>query len=697
MPTYKAIIEEHLTKYHKPPSKPFSLLLINTNLNDGLGDFLHNYDFYKYLCKRFAGDNRVVVSGLCFITKNKLDVVNRIYKEDFATHPIVQITSPIKQDIELGSFVLCDQEYSGELDYATDANAVINISVLLQRDNTSKSRFSNIVIDYIESKIGTRNQPQFFSLLEYGSMHEGCISTVCGEEITEYAMGVRSYQAGIKFIPTLLEANAEKAAIQIKEQNNTVLQQFLLDHHDNTFVGFGYLQSAEHTLKFALAAARIAQKDNINLYINHQFFKNNNTYEPANQTLNDLIDNLKKITRISQIEFLSNAGECLHCISLDTDTKTQHDTLRVLRLINFPGTTETDKMHILALSDMVGASGDTSMSEMISSRKFPFFAVPPFHKLDFVYQIIGDLRYKFPEFKECIQYIEQGLPGGTYDYYPYLDFARNNAKIIGEQWAEYCQYLAEHCNVENTIDHLFEEAVIHEMAIIGSDEEKTAIIPIQQSISTKKISDRKLFAIIRCDEDRKFSEPKKKIIFQQKVADWGLENGVFPIVELAMGSLPTLMNQRRSFEELTDTPFFIDGLDKLTPLLLNAVDSYSIKKLTDRYTSWLQPLSNDIKFAILILDKLYNIACSSSPQQGIGLFSATQMVAYNNDCRLLCKATLLAFLALRVGRPDILCKSKEWQSAAIIAEKYPSFQDVISEIAGHDKFRCVFESLKFSL
>ena len=63
----RRLIHLHLNTHYAPPHQPFEILVIGRNLSDGIGDFLHVYDFYKILTKAFKDDPRIFINGIFFI------------------------------------------------------------------------------------------------------------------------------------------------------------------------------------------------------------------------------------------------------------------------------------------------------------------------------------------------------------------------------------------------------------------------------------------------------------------------------------------------------------------------------------------------------------------------------------------------------------------------------------------------------
>jgi len=653
-PILASLLRYHLKKHYS--DKPFSILVFGTNYVDGIGDFIHTWDFYKFLAGYLKDIPQIQVSGICRSNEKKMQVIRQVFKDDLAAHDVVVINSFEEPDnIREGSFVLCNYEkHYGMLPHTMNLQAIINVSLPL----------NHFIANYVPDNAAV------ISILEYGTRSK---KTSLGEKIiNEASMGILPHQMGIKIDLWLAEkSKSEKEPALLAALDNRTLLIKILEAsqspetwHARTFMGCGYLQTKEHSYGFVLTSLALASNRNADLFVNHEFFKD------GNDNVSEEFLQILKGKNIDGVELVSNNGSTIQKIRLS-----ENEPPRMLRLINFSGISENDKKILLALSGCVTGSGDTSITEIISTGNFPFFAVRS-TKDDFMHQMIGDIKNRHPEFRELIQYLESTDPRNITE--EMTQFIQDNHEAIAQQWREYCWFLVSHRDVRDNLVRLVDRAIIESIIRMGDPDELNRLTPFLQTLTEEDTRRNRLFDLLIGVES-----PENNACFTSAKRNWP-ENEPFPILELVTGWLRPHLFSRAYLSVLAKQPSFMQQLDDIIPRVLGAIAACNpdSNQLLDSEESWLAGLSADVEMTNFIFSKFKFLSERKSDNR---LFQAVDKLDIK-DSQLLCKVAALAFLSVRARNAHVLLQSPEWHHA--ITSNQPGVLNFIKDIAETLTYKC---------
>ena len=364
-----------ITEKLKNIKSPLRILTNSYNIGDGIGDYNNQLDFNLWLAEIFNGANNVIISSTSFFEQPHK-------KGDLAKEELAKKITPDN----LHSKIVLIENDNQLRDLQLDSGKMFYIPQTVFENMPATGVVPNVEkIDFfLNLATPMASQPPSYKL--YQQMPQGCFIQsrteygeyrvrhyrldYMGKAAYETPMGVRRYETGIKFYPLLeqlcQETNTlEKKAELLKQIENPAIKKAVGERNTADFINshglaFGYLQSKSSSMEFVLAmAAKFRDmKEGAVFIINLDHFKE----ILQEKTFLELL----RTNGFNQIELIDSQANS-QPIALK-----EGDTGKRLTLINFRGMSNDDKNKIIALSDAVGGSGNTSFSEMVSSGKFPF-------------------------------------------------------------------------------------------------------------------------------------------------------------------------------------------------------------------------------------------------------------------------------------------------------------------------------------
>jgi len=666
------LLNDHLDKFYK--ENPFVFLVSGSNSSDGIGDFIHIYDFFKYYKNQFSDDHRIKVKGMCQLWDDKLKIIKNIYGQDFFEETKEQNFDRFwkMKSGTFGKYEINDEEkFHAEKDFVMhsypekyinygimppfgiDSEAIINVSVPICFGWSSPSTGDLLA----RSKDGT----YIHSILEYGKYNKDI--KVHEKNVPQQSMGVLNDQVGIKFDPLLVNAsnltNEEKILLLNTIDNKkiiTVLQNDL--YNSNAFLCCGYIQSESSSHDFAKLSATLSNEhQNIYLFINKNHFHDGDKLKIDEKFVNYL----KKIN-IGQIELIDNEGNILNKIIIDDCSE------KMLRLVDFSGISENDKKILLSLSECVAASGDNSISEMIATKKFPFLAVPSWKKM-FVNQIIEDIQNRFPQYNELICYLKmQGvlfkrldcmeIEAGPVDIFSPNRDEKNNKldalykhrkkvpfflehhDAILQQWQMYCDYLIAYKNVEKALDRIADHAVIKSILNKGEKDELETLCFLHETI---------LLSTLEGDDSALLKDILNILPIDTSLTCWN-----------ALLKKCIDMNAGNCFDVLASSKFFVAHLNTTAHIMSDILFEGFSKKLSPKAISFVESIGQESKVTDLVLttcQDYYNKFIKQQHEQEAQILSSHES---DKNFHLLCKISVITMFAIRINDSAILFQSPEW-------------------------------------
>lgn len=449
----RQLLDFHLHKHYNT-EHPLKITMMAA-MHSGMGDFIHLFDYYKFYINNYKA---LPIKFKCYADVNEhFEKIKKIYCDQLPKALYELDPSEFsKEKILQSDLVVCTEEtarnylnFSFEAPIAALENqdGIINISlpmlgryiVYMQGIQPSHALIQSSCEYYDKGEplyIGsTVIQPNFF----YDEAFMG---------VGEKAKGIKIYNAIYQFSQMDEKEKAglidslENKKLAEKLKSGSTEQDYLKTHS----VSCGYMQTSKDTTKFILTTMAINKKDQIDIFINTDQIE---------------IDDLKlklKSFGVSSIEIINNSGEVINKVSLsDGETKDFKDT-KTLRLIHFPGISEPDKDKWIGLSDCVAASGDSSLSELISSRKFPVFT--HYKAGDMQKSFIAKLQKKEPLPKELITYLEMTLSRSKDAESNTIEYVQNHHTKILTQWQDFCDDVIKNKNVEAHQHQLIDNTII---------------------------------------------------------------------------------------------------------------------------------------------------------------------------------------------------------------------------------------------
>lgn len=400
-PALDRILNDYLARLASE-GVPLEILILGENIEDGIGDFFHVFEFYKFLSERFRNNPGIKIKALVFISECKLNSVEKILGSEFSEHATKynsELNEATFNDNEDPRFVCCTSNSQETVDallkkFTPHSKIILAYTQLSEGFEESSSYYC------LQHKQKENPDLLLYAIGEYGRDTKRI--TINGKFYTDQGMGPLPWQAGIKYYPDLLKTatlSHEQKKFNLHSIENQEIRN-LLAQDQHAFLGCGYIQDSLLTTTFIRTFTAIApMKKNAILFINIK-----HCMDIKFRTLKEsLRTNLEDLGKFGKVQVISKTGNVLAEASLDKELTTNGSTLN---LIDFSDLSQNDKKLLLQASECVAASGDNSFSEMISTDSFPFFAFPNW-KNAFIEQILNDVIAHKPESYALHSYLDR--------------------------------------------------------------------------------------------------------------------------------------------------------------------------------------------------------------------------------------------------------------------------------------------------
>jgi hypothetical protein len=481
----RLLLNKHLNTHYNT-DKPLKITLIGA-MADGLGDFIHLFDVYKFYNARYA--QKPMRFQFISMVNEEYNKLKKIYKDQFpASHYVVKESTFDEEKLKQSQFlIICSTNmliYEKLMAAIKDQEGIINVSFSLSGSVASLIMKAKPPNAHIESVVeyGYKSEEDLYEAKKDG------LAFVYNESY----MGINKTAKGIKINRTINELShiKSKSSILNSLENKNLLdrlsggnsQDYLTTHS----VACGYMQSERDTENFVLTAAAITKKSHVDIFVNKNLLSEDK-----------LLSQLKRLG-VTSVEIINNDGDTQRAISQEKGNS-KH-TEKTVRLIGFSGTSEADKEKWISISDCVAASGDTSLTEMISSRKFPVFATG--YKSGMIQEgFISELEERNPRPEELISYLKLTLTGKEIDFA--IQFAKHNYKRILTQWEVFCDEIISKHDVSAHLVTVMDNTLIASIFRKGEEEEIKKLLDL---IPGWRIGDTNFVVLALLTENKKALE-----------------------------------------------------------------------------------------------------------------------------------------------------------------------------------------------
>lgn len=517
-PEFDALIQAHLKKHYS--EKPFQMLLWTWNHPWGIGDVVHNRDFFTHF-SQISGLEHINVKSICIVSYDKQEKALLMLQDTVAEEDIYKFddhnrewksfnleqAQKSKYIIWKGFMLTANSVDKGSLAGAKNKDKLIKF--LQQYDciaNISRSSLTEPDLKFMFEAVKKSSYKQ--SMAEYGHYPTFLFDKTKENYVFDsQSMGLDSstQQIGIKFsqrIKTFSErtrSDSDKAHFLLKENPNFI--HFLLgDIKDEEMkakaaesffkensIAFGYMQDQayldsgtireqDYFERFLLSAVGQLQKPNL-VFFTNSTLKSKRMYE---------------LLIKAGVGTIKIAGTPPETIVLSEAPPHQ----KQITIINYTGMSDSDKDKLIALSDVIGASGDTSYSEVfsagISKGILPFFQIRHW-KLSFFAGMVQDIKKNCPDLSVLAKYITilASFEAKYQQYYlesgpsfnmkeleeckkneeQFFDFIKQNHVILTEEFQKYSEFAYLKHNVEFAQNNMLVRALISSVLSKGSDVE----------------------------------------------------------------------------------------------------------------------------------------------------------------------------------------------------------------------------------
>ncbi|CDZ78438.1 hypothetical protein BN59_02748 [Legionella massiliensis] len=374
-------------------------ILWGYNIEDGLGDFKHLIDFFKFTKAQLSSSTQESkLKAFAFVNTKQLPAIKNLttlldneddcyfyegapFDRDRFEHCSLFVYA--HQDEHFLSFhqVILDL---GIQDYFASANFLLNISTPI--DETINNPLALVP-----------HTCHVHSLAEYGNLKNEYFDAPLFKGYTAAAMGVGTNMVGIKFneasFPETLRPDHDELLASLLQASDNKGAKFDRQAYlDNQILSFSYFKTQAITTLFTLFSLSLCERKDIT---NLDMVIKPNTFDAS------LLDLCKK--RFTQIEFVKLNTENKVASKLITQhPSSSHDAMKRLRLIDINTLTQPLKLLLLPLSSLRGGCGDNSYSELMIPSElnpnlgFPLFEIPGY-KLTFFYYLLQNLQENFPD------------------------------------------------------------------------------------------------------------------------------------------------------------------------------------------------------------------------------------------------------------------------------------------------------------
>lgn len=462
----RQLLNIHLKKNYSP-AKPLKITLMGAML-DGIGDFVHLLDFYKTYINHpdFAGQP-IYFKCLSFVNEEFDKVVRKVYADQLpkSLYEINEAGFDEAKFAQSQFLVISKKE--------ADKNFIIGKSIEAVKDQNGIIYVSFCLSGLPVIIISAANPRYTFieSMCEYSDESKDLyVGNEDGETpflYDEAYMGISMHEKakGIKINKTILELSSSdektKPSILNSLENQKLLTKLTsgestADYLKSHSIACGYMQDKTDTTNFILSTTAIADKKQIDIFVNLKHV-----------SPEELLSKLKDLG-VAAIEIVSNTGETVK--KIPDKVGVTKEAVNTIRLISFPGTSEADKEKWISLSDCVAGSGDTSLTEMISSKKFPVFS-KSYKGGAIQNSFVSELKKIDPRPNELIVYLESALSSEESDFGNVCKYIQLHHNTILRQWKSFCDEIIKNRNIAMYQQQLIDATIMGSIFKIGNENE----------------------------------------------------------------------------------------------------------------------------------------------------------------------------------------------------------------------------------
>lgn len=451
------------------------------NLDDGVGDAVSQAVLAKeHFDQRFADMPNVKMTHICICSEEKKSAIEFLFAQYFPEE-IIGIFDPdlapeiLEKRLENSKIILINLTKFPQADTNTTlqdfllkTDFLLNISLELQTSDSNLYLHNDSVSSIGGFKFRVNKGCYIQSLLEYKYTDtiELPIENYKEFLFQQSSMGYLKGTRGIRFLKPVHEAVNTNKLTLFQSFSPQVMHHFLppeanreeqSNYLQSSIFAAGYIKNPGVARRFLLMAIETTDKTkDVNLLMDAGLF--NDTPENAN-----FFDFLKGLG-FSHFEVIRNQEKTLRLLTESSEPK------RIVRIFdfNFKDISQKDKDCFFGLAELIGGSGDNSVSEVItaglceddSCRALPFFD-PPAGKLG----LLESLKQAITAFEEETQsdhaLLKQYLDE-LYLHKQYSFFKKNRKELI-KSWGAFCVFLHKNFNVERVIQEFIVGYAFHNL------------------------------------------------------------------------------------------------------------------------------------------------------------------------------------------------------------------------------------------
>lgn len=448
--------------HYREIGKPLTILTTSYNVWDGIGDYVNQIDFTVWLNNLFNDYKNIQVKSISILEEKKFILAEILMPDDLKKNGILMVRNEddLKKNwAELDNIFLNEKianrivaNNKEIINLINDSELVINLARYMHRHQELLAILDSVnMTTMVQSRgeYGPMDKPYSYKSLEPKLYAETC-------------MGAEQGTAGLKFYKDLqLMCNEnktdEKKVILAETMENKNLIEFItgsessdaLKYVKSRGFAFGYIQDSKYSHLFSrlMIAKSQDKQDGVVIIANLSHFEK---IEKDQEYMNYL-----KANGYTKIELVENDGKIKNKVIVGEEKETG----KTLTLIEFRGTSQSDKEKFIAMSDMVAGSGNSSFSEMLSSTRFPFIQ-PIHHVRGFYNSFINQIEKSNIPYGELLkEYLLLNIncvASKKVDYFPELDQettqknTENLIEIVSNKetvdkimiaWNAYCNFL----------------------------------------------------------------------------------------------------------------------------------------------------------------------------------------------------------------------------------------------------------------
>lgn len=489
-------------------SSRHSIITIAKNLDDGIGDYVSQVYFIEKLNTLFATYPNVNLKNISYISDKKQGIAKIIREGKIEENTVFVMGANEKYSSDKTNILGIPNNKDEEAlvsQVIGQADFVFNLAIGLVENekelgirNTTSSIYDpsrNLKLfpkgnAFIESWTQYSFQSKANSRLNDRFENNYISSVYNGPIFTEHAMGFHENQMGIRFIQSILDKIEKDRSTLLSLLSFSLSNVIPLENTNNEKQSFalGYLQSLHATHGFVLMATQTSPgQGDMNIVVNMDHFKDAETksFDLISNKLNLFAEKLTKCG-ITNLEFIEN-GIVVKTAQLTKEPENQ----RTLRLIDFKGISNSDKEVLYGLAEMIGCSGDTSISEMMTSglkknkTALPFAQRYITSNSSCILSILEEVKafakragVQHTALCDYLQFLHEknklqvddsyGRASRTmeFDYkLEYGEIIENNREEITNSWHEFCKFNFHHRNEASHFNELLVTYTLHRLLL----------------------------------------------------------------------------------------------------------------------------------------------------------------------------------------------------------------------------------------